>query len=99
LFLVLPIFLVGGGPWRVDVGSRLAKPSRSDARRATLEAWAKESVMSHPRITEQQVQRAEELVSWTRRERIRFLWYRLRLTVQEMNYATGRMIEPHMYLP
>ena len=34
-FLVLSIFLVGADPWRVDVGSRQAKPSRRDARRAT----------------------------------------------------------------
>lgn len=55
--------------------------------------------MNHPHITQQQVQRAEDLVSWTCRERIRFLWYRLRLTVREMNYATGQMIELHMYVP
>jgi hypothetical protein len=30
---------------------------------------------------------------WTGRERLRFLWYRLRLTVAEMNYATRRMVE------
>jgi hypothetical protein len=30
---------------------------------------------------------------WTRSERLRFLWYRLRLTVAEMNYATHRMVE------
>ena len=30
---------------------------------------------------------------WTGRERLRFLWYRLRLTVAEMNYATRRMAE------
>ena len=35
----------------------------------------------------------EETVSWTGRERLRCLWYRLRLTVAEMNYATLRMLE------
>jgi hypothetical protein len=30
---------------------------------------------------------------WTRRERLRFLWYRLRLVVREMNYATRRIVE------
>jgi hypothetical protein len=35
----------------------------------------------------------EEAVSWTWRERLRILWYRLRLTVQEMNYATRRVVE------
>src|SRR5215472_12092421 len=35
----------------------------------------------------------EKAVSWTGRERLRGLWYRLRLTVAEMNYATRRMVE------
>ena len=34
-----------------------------------------------------------KLVSWTGRERLRCLWYRLRLTVAEMNYATRRVVE------
>jgi hypothetical protein len=62
-------------------------------------ARTKGSAVNHPHITQQQVQRAEELVSWTCRERIRFLWYRLRMTVREMNYVTGQMIELHMYVP
>jgi hypothetical protein len=43
--------------------------------------------------------RAEELVSWTGRERLRFLWYRLRLTICEMNYVSRRMLELQMGLP
>jgi hypothetical protein len=35
----------------------------------------------------------KELVSWSGREQLRCLWYRLRLTVAEMNYATRRMVE------
>jgi hypothetical protein len=35
----------------------------------------------------------EKTVSWTRGERVRCLWYRLRLTVREMNYATRRTVE------
>ena len=35
----------------------------------------------------------EKVVSWTGQERLRFLWYRLRLTVAEMNYATRRTVE------
>jgi hypothetical protein len=54
--------------------------------------------MNHPHITGQQVQRVEGLVSWTCRERIRFLWYRLRFAMREMNYAADPMIGPHMYL-
>ena len=49
--------------------------------------------MNHPDTTEYQAQHAEQTVSWTGRERLRFLWYRLRLTVREMNYATRRIVE------
>jgi len=35
----------------------------------------------------------EKTVSWSGRERLRCLWYRLRLTVAEMNCATRRMLE------
>jgi hypothetical protein len=35
----------------------------------------------------------EKTVSWSGRERLRCLWYRLRLTVAEMNYATRRIVE------
>jgi hypothetical protein len=35
----------------------------------------------------------ERSVSWSGREWLRWLWYRLRLTVAEMNYATRRMVE------
>jgi hypothetical protein len=48
------------------------------------------TVMNHSHATGQQ-RRAEELVSWTCGERIRFLWYRFCLTVQEMAYANGQM--------
>jgi hypothetical protein len=41
----------------------------------------------------------EQSVSWTGRERLQCLWYRLRLTVREMNYATRRIIELQMRLP
>jgi len=49
--------------------------------------------MSHLNTTEHQAPSADKLVSWTGRERLRFLWYRLRLTVAEMNYATRRVVE------
>jgi hypothetical protein len=35
----------------------------------------------------------EKSVSWSGRERLRCLWYRLGLTVAEMNYATRRTVE------
>jgi hypothetical protein len=55
--------------------------------------------MNNPDITERQLRRAEALVSWTRGERLRFLCYRLRLTVSEMNYATRRLLERQTRLP
>jgi hypothetical protein len=50
--------------------------------------------MNDPYVTEEQVRRVEELVSWTCRERIRFHWYRLRMGVRQMNYATSLMMMP-----
>jgi hypothetical protein len=41
----------------------------------------------------------EKSVSWTGPERFRFLWYRLRLTTAEMNYATRRLVEVQAFLP
>jgi hypothetical protein len=35
----------------------------------------------------------ERTVSWASRERLRWYWYRLRLTMAEMNYASRRMVE------
>jgi hypothetical protein len=35
----------------------------------------------------------EKTVAWTGPERLRCLWYRLRLTVAEMNHATRRTVE------
>ena len=37
--------------------------------------------------------RLEKSVSWSGRERLRCLWYRLRLNIAEMNYATRRVVE------
>jgi len=41
----------------------------------------------------------EKTVAWTGPERVRCLWYRLRLTIAEMNYAIRRMTEQQMRLP
>jgi hypothetical protein len=56
------------------------------------------TVMNHSRATGQQ-RRAEELVCWTCGERIRFLWYRLCLTLQALACAAGQMAEFPMGLP
>ncbi len=41
----------------------------------------------------------ERSISWTSSEWLRWLWYRLRFAVQEMNYASKRMVELQMRLP
>jgi hypothetical protein len=46
-----------------------------------------------------QLRYLEKTGGWTRRERLRIAWYRLRLTVQEMNYATRRLTELQTRLP
>jgi hypothetical protein len=45
------------------------------------------------------VRQLEKIGGWTHRERLRILWYRLRLTVREMNYAARRVVELQMRLP
>ena len=55
--------------------------------------------MNHPSTIKHQARQVEELASWTCRERLRFLWYRLRLVVHEMNYATRRLVELQQRLP
>jgi hypothetical protein len=42
------------------------------------------------RIQRRQV---EKLVSWTLSERLRCMWYRLCLTIQEMNYANAWTVD------
>jgi hypothetical protein len=41
----------------------------------------------------------EKSVSWSGRERLRYRWYRVRLIVAEMNYATRRLAELQARLP
>jgi hypothetical protein len=63
----------------------------SDQRR---EPWAETTASPVPgRADLMARRRLEKSLSWTRRERLRGVWYRLRLTVAEMNYATRRMVE------
>jgi hypothetical protein len=57
------------------------------------------TAMNHRSTTEHPAQRLEELISWTGRERLRFLWYRLRLTVSDMNYSVRRMTQLRVRLP
>jgi len=68
---------------RAQPGNNPGNPARS--RRACHR--------SAPRDMTTQTGHSPQSVSWTGRERLRCLWYRLRLTVAEMNYANRRMLE------
>ena len=46
-----------------------------------------------------ELRQLEAADGWTSYERLRVLWYRLLLTVQEMNYATRRMAVLQARLP
>lgn len=54
---------------------------------------------SHDATDLAQMRHLEKTGGWTHRERLRLVWYRLRLTVQEMNYATRRLVELQTRLP
>ena len=65
-------------------------------------AWRGEKAMTaaaSARAERAQKRQLEKSVSWTGSDWLRCLWYRLRLTVQEMNCATRRMTELQMSLP
>jgi len=69
-------------------------------RRPRTEVSEKAIMTATPALDEHpQKRQLEESVSWTGRERLRCLWYRFRLTIQEMNYATRRLAELQQRLP
>ena len=67
--------------------------SQARERPARRPAPAAEAMPSAAPAEPVQRRHLEKAISWTGRERLRCLWYRLRLTVAEMNYATGRIVE------
>jgi hypothetical protein len=67
--------------------------SRARERRGRRPAPAAAAMPTAAPAESVQRRHLEKAVSWTGRERLRCLWYRLRLTVAEMNYATGRIVE------
>ena len=52
-----------------------------------------------PDLTATSVQALGSTESWTRRERLRLRWYRLRLTSREINHETRWLLELHQRLP
>ncbi len=69
-------------------------------RQSTARKSERAKMTANPALAERiEKRQLEHSVSWTGHERLRWLWYRLRLTVQEMNYATRRLLELQMRLP
>ena len=69
-------------------------------RRSTTHKNKQATATARPALAERHdKRRLEQSVSWTGRERLRCLCYRFRLTIQEMNYATRRIVELQMRLP
>ena len=69
-------------------------------RRSTTRMSEQAKMTANPARAERlQKRQLEQSVSWTGHERLRWLWYRLRLTVQEMNSATRRLVELQQRLP
>jgi hypothetical protein len=74
---------------------RIVKTARHSSGRAGIDR----TTCATPPAGQVRELRPEELASWTCREWLRCLWYRLRLIVQEMNYASRRMVELQTRLP
>src|SRR5262249_4988173 len=75
--------------WRRHWAGR--DPRAGSAARISAKHALQEAAMNQLNTTGHQVWHVEELVCWTARERLRFLWYRLRMTVHEMNRTARRM--------
>jgi hypothetical protein len=52
-----------------------------------------------PKTNLARMRQLEKTGAWTRGERLRAWWYRLRFTVQEINYASRRLFELQTRLP
>ncbi len=49
--------------------------------------------------TDQSSPRLESIIKWTWRDRAGHVWHQLRAAVEEMNYASRRMVELQTRLP
>jgi hypothetical protein len=74
-------------------------PARTPRQRAAPTSKPAKTTTNPARAERLDKRRLEQAVSWTGRERLRFLWYRCRLTVQEMNHASRRLVELQTRLP
>ena len=76
------------------------RPATRTSRQSTATSSQQAKMTARPaKAAGLEKRQLEQSVCWTRSERIRCLWYRLRLTVHEMNDASRRMVELQMRLP
>jgi len=73
--------------------------AKTDCRREHASGGKPVTILTPAETERVRRRQLEKSVSWTGREWLRCLWYRFRLTVQEMNYATRRMVELQTRLP
>ena len=95
---------VGDDGLTIDLSSmsqeKAMKTKTKAPRRARTRSGGKATTAAAPAQTERvQRRELERAVSLTCGERLRSLWYRLRLTIAEMNYATRRLAELQQRLP
>ena len=98
--VVRPLAVHDGGTSRdgTPAGSAAGKPAQAGCttEEAAMHPTQHSPTSQRPRSGSADLvdtHQLEKTVSWTGPERLRCLWYRLRLTVAEMNYATRRVVE------
>jgi len=90
-FARVPEILVSPqAPQDRDRATGIASPLRTPEPKADA---ANHATHHTGRLPDSRVRHLEEMGGWSRGERLRFLWHRLRPMVAEMNYATRRMVE------
>jgi hypothetical protein len=57
------------------------------------------TVGAAPALNRSETRRLERMVAWTPGERLRCLWYRLRLEISDDRYAARRVVELRLRLP
>jgi hypothetical protein len=57
------------------------------------------TVDAAPALNRAETRRLERMVAWTPGERLRCLWYRLRLEVSDYHYVARRVVELQLRLP
>jgi hypothetical protein len=79
----------GSGP--TDLASRTRLTGRTELTDLTVDAA--------PALNRAEPSRLERTVAWTLGERLRCLWYRLRIEISDYHYVARRVVELRLRLP